>query len=281
MALSAWDKTRIYATWYTHAGTRIPGSYVVHMPVRVTVEDGDAIVPAGIYAQGDLVTASENVPALDVMVPANNDPDVTPLGWQIRIDVTLAPPGGAKITERYVIDTPVGGEVNLRTIPLAQTIPPTQTMLLRGVAGGVAALDSQGRVVDADGNPVTGAVDPGDLETAIGDYFTVHPVPEPDLSGYVQDNDPRLTDARAPLAHAHDWDDIQNTPDLTVNLDTIPPGAMFQIEADGTGGWTYDGSTITERPTARTDVRMWAIGGTTTPTFAITGDVHVPQVVEP
>ena len=209
MALSAWDKTRIYATWYTHAGTRIPGTYVVHMPVRVTVEDGDAIVPAGIYAQGDLVTASENVPALDVMVPSNDDTDVTPLGWQIRIDVTLAPPGGAKITERYVIDTPVDGEVNLRTIPLAQTIPPTQTMLLRGVAGGVAALDSQGRVIDAEGNPVTGAVDPGELETAIGDYFTVHPVPEPDLTGYATTT---ALAGKADIGHTHP--EYEN-PDLT------------------------------------------------------------------
>src|SRR5690606_13145627 len=114
-------------------------------------------------------------------------------------DDTVTWHGEQNINERYVTNTPVDGEWNQRTIPLAQTIPPTQTMLLRGVAGGVAALDSQGRVVDADGNPVTGAVDPGELETAIGDYFTVHPVPEPDLTGYVKNDDPRLTDARTPL----------------------------------------------------------------------------------
>jgi len=176
MALSAWDKTRLHGTWYTHAGARIPGTWTVLMPVRVTIADGEAIVPAGVYATGELTTGNESVPALDVMVPSNDDPDVTPLGWQVTVEVRLSIPGGAKITERYVIDTPVGGEVNLRTIPLAQTIPATQTMLLRGVAGGVAALDSEGRVVDAEGNPVTGVVDPVEIETSIADYLTANPV---------------------------------------------------------------------------------------------------------
>lgn len=156
MALSAWDKTRIHGTWYSHDGTRLPGTYIVTMPARVTVEQGEAIVPAGVYTQGDLNATGTTDPSLDVMVPSNDDPDVTPLGWQVKVEVNLTMPNGARVKENYVIDTPVGGTVNLRTIPIPQTISPNQTMLLRGVAGGVAALDTDGDVIDAAGVKVTG-----------------------------------------------------------------------------------------------------------------------------
>jgi len=175
MPLSAWDKTRVYATWYTHTATRIPGTWKVTMPARVTMEDGEAIIPAGVYATGELWVSDETRPALDIMVPSNQDPDVTPLGWQIVLEVTLTIPGGARIVERYQIDTPLNGEVNLRTIPLAQNILPSQNFLLRGVAGGVAALDSEGRVVDADGNPVS--VDPDQVEGVVRTWLEENPLP--------------------------------------------------------------------------------------------------------
>lgn len=186
MALSAWDKTRVYGTWYTHDGVRIAGTYKATMPARVTVEDGEAIVPAGLYAEGDLNASAAGSPALDIMVPSNDDPDVTPLGWQMQLEVTLKTPG-RNTTERYVIDTPVDGEVNLRTIPLAQTIPATQTMLLRGVAGGVAGLDRDGDVTNAAGDKVTGGGGGGDPLTSyatqvatLTDYPETFPA---DLSG--------------------------------------------------------------------------------------------------
>lgn len=182
MALSAWDKTRVHGTWYSHDGTRLPGTYIVTMPARVTVEQGEAIVPAGVYAQGDLNATGTTDPSLDVMVPSNDDPDVTPLGWQVKVEVNLTMPNGARVKETYVIDTPVGGEVNLRTIPLAQTIPATQTMLLRGVAGGVAALDRDGDVIDADGNKITAGEGGGGASS--WDDLTGKPtVFPPDLTG--------------------------------------------------------------------------------------------------
>lgn len=208
MPLSAWDKTRVYGTWYTHDGTRVPGTYTVSMPVRVTVEAGEAIVPAAVYQAGDLYTDSDIRPALDVMVPANNDPDVTPLGWQLVVTVRLTPPRESPIIEQYVIDTPVDGEVNLRTIPLAQTIPPTQTMLLRGVAGGVAALNSDGQVVDAEGN-VIGGIDSALIQDTVAVYLDENP---PTASGAWDDVTGKPV-TYPPASHQHPWVDITNKPD--------------------------------------------------------------------
>lgn len=62
----------------------------------------------------------------------------------------------------------------------------------------------------------------------------------------------------------------------TQTLATIPVGGSFHINStDGGTTWkTLDGTTITSRPSARTDIRMICeTTGTTMPSFAITGDL--------
>src|SRR5690606_4257571 len=111
-------------------------------------------------------------------------------------------------------------------------------------------------------------------ETAIGDYFTANPV-----EGTVGPEGPK-GDKDDPGEPGPKGDKGDPGDPATVNLDTIPPGSIIQIDYEGETGWIYDGTPVTTRPTNRTDIRVWAIGGTNPPAFAITGDVHVPEAEE-
>lgn len=142
----SWDTTRVYGTWHGQGGQMLGGSYKITLPVRVTNQTNDVIVPAGTFATGVLNTTAGS-PSLDVQVPCNNDPDNSPNGWQVTVEISLTGMSG----EQYVINTPVGTAVNLRTVILAATIPEAQTVFIRGVAGGLAELDAAGDVIDAAG----------------------------------------------------------------------------------------------------------------------------------
>lgn len=56
--------------------------------------------------------------------------------------------------------------------------------------------------------------------------------PAPDLSGYVQTTDARLSDARTPIQHTHPWADVTGKPA------TYPPAAHTHTVADLTDGAT-------------------------------------------
>jgi hypothetical protein len=135
------------------------GKYTVTIPARITNSTDDAIIPAGLYDSGNLQTAVDDAPSLDIMVPATDDPDNEQDGWKVIIKVTFT--DGSK-EETYTIDVPyadrpatdggTGNGVNLRTIALAQQIPQSTPMYRVGVPGGLARLDSDGLVINADGS---------------------------------------------------------------------------------------------------------------------------------
>lgn len=156
MAVTAWGKCRVYGTWNDHAGAMKAGTYTITVPVRVTNAADDVIVPKGKQANGNLST-SPGAPSLDLMVLSNTDPDIFPHdgSWKVEIVVTF---NDGSESEKYTIDTPVAGAINLRESILVTTFPAQTASLVRGVPGGVAALNDAGQVVDASGNPVTGGV---------------------------------------------------------------------------------------------------------------------------
>lgn len=137
----SWNTHRVFATWNRQDGTRREGTYKVTIPVRVTNATDDVIVPAGVFATGSLVT-TPGVPSLDVAIPSNDDPDNSPNGWQPIIEVTFPDAAG----EKYLLDTPVDGETNLRTVVLAASLPVPVTVLIRDVPGGLATLDDEGKL---------------------------------------------------------------------------------------------------------------------------------------
>ncbi|WP_052590799.1 hypothetical protein [Luteipulveratus mongoliensis] len=143
----SWGTCQAHGTWRSQSGDLLAGTYYVTVPVRITNAIDDVIVPAGQFATGTLnVTAGD--PSLDLALPANDDPDNSPLGWQITVKVVFV---GSVATETYVIDTPLGGSVNLREVVLPQTLPPPAPVLLKGEPGGIAELDADGDVLNAAG----------------------------------------------------------------------------------------------------------------------------------
>lgn len=158
----SWNLVRVFGTWLKQDGTLRAGKFKVTVPVRVTNSTDDTIIPAGVYASGNLQTADPMEPSLDVLVPATDDPDNEQTGWKLQVEVTFPD----ATNEKYVIDVPVadrpvddggtGNGVNLRTVALSQNLPTQQANYRVGVPGGLAKLNSEGQVIDADGNPVTG-----------------------------------------------------------------------------------------------------------------------------
>lgn len=150
----SWNTVRIHGTWVNQNGSRKAGAYTVTVPVRVINATNDLIVPAGKYAAGNLNT-SASAPSLDFQAPATDDPDNSPTGFKISIQVTFTD-GSPK--ELYVLDVPVAltGDddgIDLADVILVDTLPDlAANVLIRGIPGGVAALDAEGFVVDADGN---------------------------------------------------------------------------------------------------------------------------------
>ena len=163
MAIDSWSLVRVFGTWVNHGGTKLAGKYKVTIPARLTNSADDLIIPAGIFAQGDLVVA-EGVPSLSLMVPATDDPDIQQDGWLVIVEVSFS---GAQAAERYIIEVPIadrpspdggtGAGVNLRTIMLTAQQPPQIAMYGVGRRLGLALLSEDGlAVLDADGNPITG-----------------------------------------------------------------------------------------------------------------------------
>lgn len=161
----SWNTHRVLGTWNRQDGTMRAGTYKATVPVRVTNQTDRVIIPSGVFAEGALNT-TPGVPSLDLLLPATNDTDNLPQGWQMVLEVTFLDAAG----ERYDLDLPVGGETDLVDVILTQTLPIPREMLVRGVPGGIAELDADGDVVDAAGDKVGAGLD----EAALGSYLTTN-----------------------------------------------------------------------------------------------------------
>ena len=161
---ASWNLVRVYGTWHGMDGSLKAGNYTVQYPNRVTSTTDDVIVPAGTFATGMLQTSNLSAPSLDVMIPATDDPSLAQTGLTATITVTFS---DYSTVESYVITVPyanrpvasggTGVGVDLRTVVLPQNIAPANPLYKVGVAGGLAQLNSAGKVINADGN-VAGAV---------------------------------------------------------------------------------------------------------------------------
>lgn len=148
---ASWGTCNVVGTWHNQDGSNKDGTYTVTVPNRVCNATDDVIIPAGQFAAGELVTTLGQK-SLDLDLPANDDPDNSPVDWgQIQVVVTFK---DKSKTETYVIDTPLNGTVNLRNVVLAANSPTQAPFLVRGVPGGVAGLNADGDVIDAAGDVV-------------------------------------------------------------------------------------------------------------------------------
>lgn len=132
----SWNTVRVYGTWRNHDGSKKAGKYTVTMPVRVTNATDDVIFPAGTFGDS-LDTANNSQPSMSVQVPASDDPDNTPSGWQVTVNVTFT--DGAT-PEKYTLSVPLasaGPGINLRTVvpDSPQIIPEPQVLVFNQVSG--------------------------------------------------------------------------------------------------------------------------------------------------
>jgi hypothetical protein len=134
--------------------------------------------PAGTYWSGALTVVEDGV-SLDVDVPATDDPAIAQTGWLVKVLVNfddlrsetynIAVP----YANRSVDDGGNGDGVNLRDYALPSQIPSSNPAYAIGVPGGLAQLNEDGDVIDANGDPITGggggggAVDSVNGETGV------------------------------------------------------------------------------------------------------------------
>jgi len=153
----SWNLSRVHCLWYSQgAGSNLkPGTYKVTIPARITSAVDDSVVPAGVWDSGDLNVRAGS-PSLDILVPATDDPDILERGWKVVIEVKFT--DTSAVPEKYIIDVPVSGEVNLRGItPVGSSNPPMTSTIPIGAPGGFVLYDKNGDVRDAAGNLVTGS----------------------------------------------------------------------------------------------------------------------------
>lgn len=148
---------RVRGHWTRQNGELKPGSYRVEFPTRVTDAADETIWAEGFYGSGRFVGD------LAIDLPPNDDPGTFPHGWQLKLTVSFRDGSDSEV---YVIDTPSGGEVDLSTIVLPDTWPAPAPVVIGGVPGGFALLDSEGNVLNGDGE-VVGAVDPAQVVAAV------------------------------------------------------------------------------------------------------------------
>lgn len=186
-----------------------------------------------------------------------------------------------------------GGVTTWASLPgkPAEFPPADHSHVIDDVEGLQAALDAAassgggGETVDLSDYPTNDEVADAlalkaDVVHTHPEYLTAEDLPAPpDLSGYVQTTDARLTDARTPIAHTHAWADVTGKPttfppaahthpEYGVNYDTIPPGSTITVY------WNNTTSSWPTRPTERTDITVvWADhhGTSTAPTGNVAG----------
>lgn len=225
-----------------------------------------------------------------------DDPDITPhgagdAGYRVQVTERLNSGAGKPYLIQPLLahlDLPIPG-VNLADIDVPPGTPSVPAPIYaKGQPGGIAALSSEGRVLDAQGNPV-GAVDPSDISEAVAAELLVNPPqvnatwdgltgkPPVVAAGTTQSAARSAIGAAASSAavpsggttgqvlaktsatnHAVAWVDPPAGGGGPVDWDDLPAGSTQTVRWGGTA-WPAT------RPTSRTDVTIIFRGGTTPP----------------
>lgn len=143
-------------TWPEHLPTLTvaidiggPGVVTITGPV-ITVAEDDVVLPR----VHEVIPCN---PTGSVVLPKTNAPGILPADFSYAVDIRR---GDQVDRGTLSLDTALSGPVQLADLlQLGQDVLPGQSYIrstARGVAGGVAALDEDGDVTDAQGNKITG-----------------------------------------------------------------------------------------------------------------------------
>lgn len=195
MANNKWDLVPVFGVYMSAPGDAPVGGVVsFRLSQRVTRTDGRVIYPDGAKVSVTIGRAEDQDPVVRSAVraawravdaeaedfdgtawdvwwdttvlpaaiftgfPAADDPDILPRDWQVTVKETLVGATGREYAIQPLLsqlETPIPG-INLGEIAVPPGSPVIATVYMKGIPGGVAALDADGDVVDAAGEKVTG-----------------------------------------------------------------------------------------------------------------------------
>lgn len=144
------------------------------------------------------------------------------------------------------------------------------THLISGVTGLQSALDNKAALTHSHViSDVTGLQAALDGKSATGHLHAIA-----DVTGLATELSD-LVDALASKAesvHTHTSADISGA----MTLEQMAPGGMFVVNYVS-GDWRYNNNVIVARPSARSNIRMLAVGGPAAPGFALTHDMWAAE----
>lgn len=149
-----WDSVPVWGVWHTDPISETPstGYVTFEFPDRINRVDGSVTYPHGYTRRVDL----DGLGRIATAFPAVDDPAIVQKEWAVKVTENIdgKQPYPYYIQPRllHLLLTPAG--LNLGTV-IGSAAQSSSPALVRGVAGGVAALDADGDVVDAGGEKVT------------------------------------------------------------------------------------------------------------------------------
>jgi hypothetical protein len=210
-------------------------------------------VPSGTYATGALNTTAGQ-PSFALDIPASNDPDISPTGWQATIKITFADSSAA---ETYVIPIPISAVttgIDLIGVTLPQNLPPPTPVLIKGIPGGIAGLDTDGDVNDARGNKILGGGSGGGGGSGTGSVDSVDGV-GPDTFGNVPlrvIDLPDVTTLGANLATSTSQANARTT--LGLGSSAVQPSTAYDAAGAATTAQTTAQASSAQRASNLTDL---------------------------
>lgn len=255
----AWNLVTVQSTWHNQDGSKKAGAYTVTIPERIVSVTDDVIIPAGQFTSGELNVSTG--PSLSVQVPAMDDPDILPRGKDLVIEVTFT--DGSPSETFKVSPTLAGGTLNLRTVPLPSNGSAPSNLAYIGVPGGVAKLDADGDVVDADGvKVISSSTPPANATSTVTGLVRL----TGDLGGTATSPTvPRLDALEAELGN-------KQTAGAAFTLAQLPGGSSIVIDYyknvyGAANAWPAS------RPTNRTDLDVTWRGPTDPGSIMLAGDI--------
>lgn len=152
---SGWDSVPVYGRWLREpeSGDPMVGSIELLIEERINLADGSAVYPAGFKRTATIGSDGR----ITTTCPANDDPNIVQHGWSMKViekfdDGRSGRTYNVQPTLAHLALTPPG--LNLSAVIAEASASPTVSSV-RGAPGGVAGLDADGDVIDADGVKVT------------------------------------------------------------------------------------------------------------------------------
>ena len=154
----SWILVPVRGTYRTFTGAPASGWVRFTLPYRMVDQLSGVVIPA----DGELQVDLDQYGHFEVMLPATDDPSITPTGWVYRVQERFFDQDGRNFPMAVPKAAAQSG-IDLKDVLPADVFPPESTVLYKGVPGGVAVLDAFGRVLDGFGHPVLGGNAPAAL----------------------------------------------------------------------------------------------------------------------